>query len=153
MQNQGLQEIQPKSHTVLWISTTYPLLQSYIATVLRASEWNSKSPGESWLDLVFFFSLQFSTMMSHKLHQFLSSLQLTLHETAQPRFRQTATALNLVPGRTHVIMFGGCPKWEWEKHDQQKIAKTAVLEFGEQTHTCTILVFLFLVSVVSLLVY
>ena len=73
-------------------------------------------------------------MLSHKWNQFLLSLQLTLHEAAQPRLRHTATALNLVPGRTQVIMFGGCPKWEWEKHDQQKLAKTAVLEFGEQTH-------------------
>ena len=60
MQNQGLQEIQPMNHTVLWIYTSYPLLQSYIATVLRASEWNSKSPGESWLDLVFFFFFPFN---------------------------------------------------------------------------------------------
>ena len=74
-------------------------------------------------------------MLSHKWNQFLLSLQLALiHEAAQPRLRHTATALNLVPGRTQVIMFGGCPKWEWEKHDQQKLAKTAVLEFGEQTH-------------------
>ena len=77
-----------------------------------------------------FFPLQFSTMS----HQFLPSLQLTFHEAAKPRLRHTATALSLVPGRTQVIMFGGCPKWEWEKYDQQKLAITAVLEFGEQTH-------------------
>ena len=49
----------------------------------------------------------------------------------------TATALSLGPGRTQVTMFGGCPKWEREKSDdaQQKLAKTTVLEFGEQnTH-------------------
>ena len=34
-------------------------------------------------------------------------------------------------------MFGGCPKWEWGKSAdaQQKLAKTTVLDFGEQnTH-------------------
>ena len=31
-------------------------------------------------------------------------------------------------------MFGGCPKWQWGKSEyaQHKVAKTAVLEFGEQ---------------------
>ena len=67
-------------------------------------------------------------------HQFLPSLQLTFHEAATPRLRHTATALSLVPGRTQVIMFGGCPKWEWDKYDQQKLAITAVLEFGKQTY-------------------
>ena len=44
-------------------------------------------------------------------------------------------ALSLRPGWTKVIMFGGCPKWQWKKseHDQQNLAKTAILEFGEQT--------------------
>ena len=73
-------------------------------------------------------------MMSHNLNQFLPSLQLTLHEDAQTRLRHTATALSLVPGRTQVIIFGGTPKWEWAKRHQQKLAITAVLEFGEQTH-------------------
>ena len=73
-------------------------------------------------------------MMSHKSNQFLHSLQIALHEAAQMRLRHTATPLSLVPGRTQVIMFGGCPKWEWTKNYQQKLAITAVLEFGEQTH-------------------
>ena len=49
----------------------------------------------------------------------------------------TATALSLGPGRTQVTMFGGCSKWErGESEDsQQKLAKTTVLDFGEQnTH-------------------
>ena len=68
--------------------------------------------------------------------QFLPSLQLSLHEAAQTRLRHTTTALNLEPGRTQVIMFGGCPKWDWGKSlcAQQQLAKTTVLEFGEQTH-------------------
>ena len=70
---------------------------------------------------------------------FLPSLQLTLHEAAQTRLRHTTTAISLEPGRTRVIMFGGCPNWQWggkSEHAQHKLAKTAVLEFGEQnTHT------------------
>ena len=49
----------------------------------------------------------------------------------------TATALSLGPGRTQVTMFGGSPKWEHGKSldAQQKLAKTTVLDFGEQnTH-------------------
>ena len=51
--------------------------------------------------------------------------------------RHTATALSLGPGQTQVTMFGGCPKYERGKSDdaQQKLAKTTVLDFGEQnTH-------------------
>ena len=76
--------------------------------------------------------------MSHNsnLIQFLPILQLTLPEGAQTRLRHTVMALSLRPGWTKVIMFGGCPKWQWGKseHDQQNLAKTAILEFGEQTH-------------------
>ena len=49
----------------------------------------------------------------------------------------TATALSLGPGQTQVTMFGGCPKWERGKSLDavQKLAKTTVLDFGEQnTH-------------------
>ena len=65
---------------------------------------------------------------------FLISTQLILPEDAQPRMWHTATALSFGPGRTQVTMFGGCPKWESGKSDnaQQKLAKTAVLDFGEQ---------------------
>ena len=76
--------------------------------------------------------------MSHNSNQFLPILQLTLPEGAQTRLRHTAMALSLRPGQTQVILFGGCPKWQWEESEyhQQKLAKTAVLEFGEQnTHT------------------
>ena len=65
------------------------------------------------------------------------SRQLTLPEGTQSRMCHTATALSLGPGQTQVTMFGGCPKWESGKTDdtQQKLAKTTVLEFGEQnTH-------------------
>ena len=65
-------------------------------------------------------------------------MQLTLPEDAQPRMWHTATALSLGPGWTQVTMFGGCPKYESGKPEaaQQKLAKTTVLEFGEQnTHT------------------
>ena len=67
----------------------------------------------------------------------LPILQLTLPEGAQTRLRHTTMALSLRPGWTKVIMFGGCPKWQWGKseHNQQNLAKTAILEFGEQTHT------------------
>ena len=46
----------------------------------------------------------------------------------------TATALSLGPGRTQVIMFGGCPQWEKNKSPdaQQKLANVTLLEFGEQ---------------------
>ena len=66
--------------------------------------------------------------------QLLISPQLTLPGDVQPRIWHTATALSLQPGRTKVNMFGGCPKFEWEKPDAalQKLAKTTVLEFGEQ---------------------
>ena len=46
-------------------------------------------------------------------------------------------------------MFGGCPKWEWGKsHDaQQKLAKTAVLDFGEQnTHDISAFIYYLLVA-------
>ena len=68
---------------------------------------------------------------------FLPILQLTFHEATQSRLRHTTTAINLEPGRTRVIMFGGCPNWQWEKsgYEQHKLAKTTVLEFGEQIHT------------------
>ena len=68
--------------------------------------------------------------------QLLISPQLTLPE--QPRMWHTTTALNLGPWRTQVIMFGGCPKFESGKSSdaEQKLAKTTVLDFGEQsTHT------------------
>ena len=71
---------------------------------------------------------------------FLLIIQLMFHEAGQPRLRHTTTALCLQPGWTRVIMFGGCPKWEWEWDKpldaQQKLAKTIVLDFGKQnTHT------------------
>ena len=69
--------------------------------------------------------------------QLSPSPQLTLPGDAQPRTLHTATALSLGPGCIQVTMFGGCPKWEWEKSHaaQQKLAKTTVLEFGERnTH-------------------
>ena len=72
------------------------------------------------------------------IHSTLSlSPQLTLPEGAQPRMHHTATALSLGPGQTQVTMFGGCQKWEWRKSTDalQKLAKTTVLDFGEQnTH-------------------
>ena len=72
--------------------------------------------------------------------QFLPSLQLTLYEAAQTRLRHTTSAISLEPGRTRVIMFGGCPKWEWKKsgYNQPELALTAVLEFGKKTrlHNC-----------------
>ena len=77
-----------------------------------------------------FNSLSISTQLS-------PSPQLTLPEGAQPRMYHTATALSLGPGWTQVTMFGGCPKFESEKSDdaQLKLAKTTVLDFGEQnTH-------------------
>ena len=82
--------------------------------------------------------------MSHN-SKFLPILQLILPEGAQTRLRHTAMALSLRPGWTKVIMFGGCPKWQWEKseHDQQNLAKTAILEFGEQTHNYKILAIFF----------
>ena len=66
--------------------------------------------------------------------QFLISPQLTLPGDAQPRLWHTITALSLQPGRTQVTVFGGSPKWESGKSDAalQKLAKTTVLEFGEQ---------------------
>ena len=71
--------------------------------------------------------------------QLLISLQLTLPEGGQPRAGHTATALSLMPGRTQVTMFGGRPKFEWGKSDiaLQKLAKTTVLEFGEQNTNMT----------------
>ena len=69
--------------------------------------------------------------------QFHISTQLTLPGDAQPRMWHIATALSFGPGWTQVTMFGGCPKFESEKSDdaQQKLAKTTVLDFGEQnTH-------------------
>ena len=69
--------------------------------------------------------------------QLLISPQLTLPEDAKPHLLHTATALCSGPGQTEVIMFGGCPKFESGKSfdAQQKLAKTTVLEFGEQnTH-------------------
>ena len=94
-------------------------------------------------------------MMSHIFSQFLPSLQLTLHEAAQTRLRHTTTALSLEPGRTRIILFGGCPKWQWKilEFAQQKIAKTTVLEFGEQnTHVQSWLSF-FLISYLPLFAY
>ena len=75
--------------------------------------------------------------------------QLTLSECAQPRIWHTVTALSLGPGQTHVTMFGGCPKWERGKIDdaQQKLAKTTVLEFGEQ-NTYAVLTFFGILLVV-----
>ena len=62
------------------------------------------------------------------------STQLILPEGGQSRAAHTITALNLGPGWTQVTMFGGCPKFESGKSldAQQKLAKTTVLEFGEQ---------------------
>ena len=77
-----------------------------------------------------FNSLSLSTQLS-------PSPQLILPEGAQPRMSHTDTALSLGPGWTQVTMFGGCPKWELGKslYAQQKLAKTTVLDFGEQnTH-------------------
>ena len=75
--------------------------------------------------------------MSYTFNKFLPYLQVTLHESTQTRLGHTTTAIRLEPGRTRVIMFGGCPNWQWGKSEyaQHKLAKTAVLEFGEQnTH-------------------
>ena len=68
------------------------------------------------------------------------SPQLTLPGDAQSRVWHTATDLRLGPGRTRVTMFGGCPKFESGKTDdtQQKLAKTTVLEFGEQNAYMTL---------------
>ena len=73
-------------------------------------------------------------------HQLHISPQLTLPGDAQPRIWHTATALSLGPGRTRVTMFGGSPKFEKGKTDdtQQKVAKTTVLEFGEQNAYMTL---------------
>ena len=66
--------------------------------------------------------------------QLLVSPQLTLLGDAEPRMLHSATALSLGPGWTQVTMFGGCPKWDGEKPNAlPKLAKTSVLEFGEQT--------------------
>ena len=83
--------------------------------------------------------------MSHKLlisNQLLSTAcQYPLNSLPSPqltfpegRMWHSTTALSLGPGWTQVTMFGGCPKWESGKsHDaQQKLAKTTVLDFGEQ---------------------
>jgi len=66
-------------------------------------------------------------------NQFLPSPQLALPEGAQPRMWHTVTAFSLVPGRTQVTMFGGCPNFERGKSDdaQPKLAETTVLELGE----------------------
>ena len=84
------------------------------------------------------------SIFNYDVTQFFPSLQLTLHEAAQTRLRLTTTALGLEPGRTRVIMFGGCPKWEWKKsgYNQPELALTAVLEFGKKTrlHNCGVLV-------------
>ena len=63
--------------------------------------------------------------------QLSPSPQLTLPEG---RMWHSTTPLSLGLGWTQVTMFGGCPKWESGKsHDaQQKLAKTTVLDFGEQ---------------------
>ena len=68
------------------------------------------------------------------------SSQLTLPGDAQPWMWHTATALSLGPGQTRVTMFGGCPKWERGKTDAAvpKLAKTTVLEFGEQNMYMTL---------------
>ena len=81
-------------------------------------------------------SMMCAIIMSHNSNQFLHILQLTLPEGGQTRLRHTVMALNLEPGRAKVIMFGGCPKWQWEKSEfeQQKLAKTAILEFGKQNN-------------------
>ena len=82
--------------------------------------------------------------VNYDVTHFPPSLQLTLHEAAQTRLRHTTTALSLEPGRTRVIMFGGCPNWQWGKsgYEQQKLAKTAILEFGEQSTQSRIFLFL-----------
>ena len=71
--------------------------------------------------------------------QLLISPQLTLPGDAQPRLWHTTTALSLGPGQTQVTMFGGCPKRESGKSADalQKLAKTTVLEFGEQNTNMT----------------
>ena len=78
-------------------------------------------------------------------------LQLTFHETAQTRLRHTVAALSLGPGWTQVIMFGGSPKWKWGKsvYAQQQLAKTTVLEFGEQTHKHNMAFFFFFSVLIS----
>ena len=71
------------------------------------------------------------------LPQVFLSPQLTLPE---PRVFHTATtALSSEQGWTQVTMFGGCPKWESGKSPAalQKLAKTTVLEFGEQNTNMT----------------
>ena len=48
-------------------------------------------------------------------------------------------------------MFGGSPKWKWGKsvYAQQQLAKTTVLEFGEQTHMHNPVLFVVVVVVFS----
>ena len=49
-------------------------------------------------------------------------------------------------------MFGGSPKWKWGKsiYAQQQLAKTTVLEFGEQTRVCNLVFCLFVCLFVCL---
>ena len=87
----------------------------------------------------------------HVLTELLISPQLTLPEGAQPRMCHTAIALSLGLGWTQVTMFGGCPKFEKKKTDdaQQKLAKTTVLDFGEQNaHTIFQYSFAWLVHII-----
>ena len=87
--------------------------------------------------------LKSKNLCCHTIEIFNSLPQLNLPEGGQPRMWHTATALSLWPGRTQVITFGGTPRWERGKSDaaQQKLAKTAVAEFGE-LHTYMVLIFL-----------
>ena len=69
------------------------------------------------------------------LSQLFISPQVILPECAQPRVGHTVTALKF---RTRAdLMFGGCPKWESVQLDDAllKIARTTVLDFGEQNTT------------------
>ena len=93
--------------------------------------------------------------VNYDVTHFPPSLQLTLHEAAQTRLRHTTTALGLEPGRTQVIMFGGCPNWQWGKsgYEQQKLAKTAILEFGKQSTHNPEFFFSFLISYPAFFAY
>ena len=66
--------------------------------------------------------------------QLLILPQLTLLGDAQPRVGHTITTLSLGPGRTQANIFGGSPKFETGKSLDAlpKLAKTTVLDFGEQ---------------------
>jgi len=64
---------------------------------------------------------------------FFLSLQLTLPEGTRPRFGHSITSCCLRSGLIRTTTFGGSPKFEkgQQLDDQQKIAETMVMEFGE----------------------